>query len=385
MSARRLALLAAVLILAASQASAQFWDSLLGSKLEVAVEHPAGLPLKVSTIALAEPEGRCAESILGRIEADFVQNGIAVVDREQLKQVLREQKLQVSGLVDQKTAASVGQLLGAQALVFLRILQCDTAKSTAKYTEKETKKPLVKYITTGTIRGTLRTVDLTTGRVLVAQSLEESGGLESWDAYPDVSQTLGPVENAVAQSVHKMFLPWSEARTVVFYADKECNLKAAYQLLRARDIEGALDQSENNLTACRETPGVKPKTLGHGYYNLGLVQFLRNDHEAAIASLSEAAKLQSGDIVLDVLAESRLAQKRAAAMSGYETDQTATPSNRQASRAVSASKSRAQSLSAQGTALPVEERLQQLEGLKKKGLITQEEYARKRSEILGGI
>lgn len=373
MPAHRSIALAALIALPASQASAQFLDSLLGSKVAVMIDHPASLPLHVSTIALAEPEGRCGDSILGRIEADFVQSGVNVVDRGQLNQVLREQRLQVSGLVNQKSAANVGQLLGAQALVFLKVLHCNSDRRTEQFTDKK-KQRIDKYITTATIRGSLRTVDLNTGLVLAAQSLEESGGLESWDGYPDPDQVIGMQEVAVAQAVHKMFLPWKEKRSVVFYGDKECNLKAAYKLLQARDIEGALAKAEVAVAGCKETPGAKEKTLGHAYYNLGLVQFLRRDYENAASNLSEAAKLQGGKIVLDLLGEVKVAQSREAG-SAAQPEKVAARSGG-ANRPAAAAPNKLTS---------VEERLKQLESLKQKGLLTQDEYNRKRAQIIDGI
>jgi tetratricopeptide (TPR) repeat protein len=362
-----------VLVSLAPLAHAQFLDNLLGSKVTVVIDHPAELPLKVSTIALAEPEGRCGESILTRIESDFVQSGVSVVDRAQLNQVLKEQRLQVSGLVNQKNAANVGQLLGAQALIFLKVLQCDTSRTAESFTDKK-KKVSRKYITIGTIRGSLRTVDLTTGRVLASQNLESSGGLESWDAYPEPADVLAQREQSIAFSVHRMFLPWTEKRSVVAYNDKECNLKVAYKQLQARDVEGALASAEAAVAACRDSPGVKDKTLGHAYYNLGLAQFLRKDYQSASASLSEAAKYQGGDIVQGLLTEARAAQQR--------------PDIAYAETAVAGT--RPQNRSNPGPSAPakpasVEERLKQLESLKAKGLVTKEEYDRKRAQIIDGI
>ncbi|MFN6378848.1 MAG: CsgG/HfaB family protein [Flavobacteriales bacterium] len=42
---------------------------------------------------------------------------LKIVDREHMQAILQEQKLQLSGVVDQQTAVSVGQLVGAQAIL----------------------------------------------------------------------------------------------------------------------------------------------------------------------------------------------------------------------------------------------------------------------------
>jgi hypothetical protein len=353
------------------QSSAQLWDSLVTPRVEVSIDHPAGLPLRVSTVALAEPEGKCAESVLGRIEADFVQNGIAVVDRARLNQVLQEQKLQVSGLVDERSATNVGQLLGAQALVFLKILDCQTSSRTDGFVDSNNQRH-TKYITVGAIQGTLRVVDLTTGRVIAAESLDESTGYESPNSYPDRNQTLAEVENEVAGAVHRLFMPWREVRNVVFYSDRDCNLKVAHDLLRAADLEGALEQSAANVAACRDASGVRERTIGRSYYNLGMVQYLAGEHDAAIASLSEAMKYQSGDIVTELLVEIRAARRTAStSITSAERGRTASPASSPTSAPTSAPS--------------IAQRLEQLQSLREQGLISQQEFDSKRNEILGTL
>lgn len=359
-----------VLLGVASPVSAQFFDSLTNPKIDVPVEHPATLPLRISAIGFGAPEGRCADSLLGRIEADFVQHGTTVVDRAHIKKVLAEQKLQVSGLVDEKTAVGVGKLLGAQVLVFLKVSQCATTPSTRTAEEvnliERSKVNRTYYIRSGKISGSLRVIDLTTGRVLGAQNFAASKRLESTDTYPDEANVIEGAEVDAVRSIHKMFLPWTEVRSLVFYDDKECNLKAAYQHLRVDNILGAYHQSEANLNECKNNAAVKPRGLARAYYNLGIVQFLRRDYDAALASLSESAKLQSGDIVFKAIAECGHAKEMASAPSGQLANQAAPRPSPAANTSI-------------------EERLQQIEGLKKKGVITQAEYSQKRAEILNDI
>lgn len=80
--------------------------------------------LNVKTVAVAEfasIDG--APSALGKLIAEEVTTGlfgsrnINVIERSMLEKVLHEQKFQLSGLADQKTAKKIGQLLGADALI----------------------------------------------------------------------------------------------------------------------------------------------------------------------------------------------------------------------------------------------------------------------------
>jgi TM2 domain-containing membrane protein YozV/TolB-like protein len=78
------------------------------------------------TVAVTEFEPGSAEARdkkLGRAAADlfvstFVEQGrITVVEREKIESILKEQTLQVSDLVNEKTAVQVGMLSGAQIIV----------------------------------------------------------------------------------------------------------------------------------------------------------------------------------------------------------------------------------------------------------------------------
>jgi len=362
---------AVLLIGAAKPAQAQLLDLLTNPKIDVAIEHPASLPLKATTVALVDPQGECAEALLDRIEADFVQHGLAVVDRQQLKKIVAEHKLNVSGVVDQKTAAGVGQLIGAQALIFLKVLQCGAATSTEPFESinliDKKKTNGTKYTTIAKISGSLRVVDLTFGQVLASQTIEGGASMQSTSGAPDHPRVIELAEHDAANSVHRMFLPWKEARSLVFYDDKECNLKMAYQQLRSKDVDGALSQSESNLEGCRGKKDVKPKVLAHAFYNFGMVQFIRGNYDAALGNLSESAKLQSGEIVVNAIADCRRAKEFAASMGKYESNQGTGSS---ATKKPPAS---------------VEERLQQLQDLRKKSLISEDEFNQKRAEILKSI
>src|SRR5262245_25212311 len=58
-----------------------------GPEVELNINHPPALPLRVTTIAIAEPEGQCADGVAARVEEDFVQAGVTVIDRQRLAAV----------------------------------------------------------------------------------------------------------------------------------------------------------------------------------------------------------------------------------------------------------------------------------------------------------
>lgn len=62
---------------------------------------------------------------------------LKVVDRQNMDLILEEQKLGLSGVVDQETAASAGQILGAQAVMTGTVISYDTQTGDTQRTTRE--------------------------------------------------------------------------------------------------------------------------------------------------------------------------------------------------------------------------------------------------------
>jgi len=360
--------------------------NVVSPKFDLDIQHPPAVPLKVTTVALAKPEGQCAEDLATRVEEDFVSAGVTVIDRQRFEDVLAEHKLQVSALVDQKTAAKVGALLGAQALVFLKVLDCHEGKGQQSLGTDKKGISSYNYVVQGTLSGSVRVVSLTTGQVLASQRFEGAGEASSFQGYPDPTVAMGKAETNAAFSVHKLLLPWKETKHIVFYSDSQCSLKTASNMLKSRDIDGALEQSEKNLSGCPADPKIKPAILAHAYYNLGILQFMKDDFDGALANLNKALELDSTKVYTDAIADCKRARELSAAVTNYQE-------SLHAGAASSAPKTEAKPIKladARKSTPPagtpsVADRLSNLDDLLKKKLISQDEYNAKRAQILGGI
>lgn len=350
-------------------------------RLEIPINHPPSLPLKVTGVALAPPEGQCSDPLAAQVEEDFVNSGVAVIDRAHLNAVLAEHKLQVSGIVDQKTAAKVGALLGAQALIFLKVMDCSVGKGQKQEAIMVNNRPVVDYVTEGIVSGSIRIIDLTTGRVIAAQHVEGKSRLTSQEGYPSDHESIDQAQKVAATAVHRMFFPWTETKSLVYFDDSACGLNVANKMLKAKDLEGAMQKAGSNLEECQNKPNVKPAVLAHAYYDIGILQVLKGDYDHALTNLSEASKLDSNKVILDAMAECRTAKESAVALARYQDEQATANPNSTPARARSVADDKA-GHSIKQAALSPEERLQQLEGLLKKKLITQAEYDQKRAKIL---
>ncbi|HBE88714.1 MAG TPA: hypothetical protein DDW67_06195 [Elusimicrobia bacterium] len=91
-------------------------------------------------------------------------NFFKITERAQLEEVLKEQKLGLSGAVDSKTAAGIGKLIGARLLVLGNVIRLgDSYQITAKLVDTETAEMLASRI----MEVPVHTFDQEAGRYLV--------------------------------------------------------------------------------------------------------------------------------------------------------------------------------------------------------------------------
>jgi curli biogenesis system outer membrane secretion channel CsgG len=154
---------------------------------------------------------------------------IQVVDRDNIQKILDEQKLGMSGVVDESTAVSAGKLLGAQAVVMgtvmaygedagrLRRSTKDGFESyQVKQVDKETNQ--VSYLTKyrpvkyteyyqenkASISFSYKLVSLETGQVLLSKVVDQQADDHAWYASYDGNQAaLLPVLNGAVNTSAK--------------------------------------------------------------------------------------------------------------------------------------------------------------------------------------
>jgi tetratricopeptide (TPR) repeat protein len=204
-------------------------------------------------------------------------------------------------------------------------------------------------------------------------------------------------EKTAASSVHKLLLPWKETKRIVFYNDTQCDLKLASNMLKSQDLDGALKQSEKNLTGCPGSPKVKPANIAHAYYNLGVLQFMSDDFDTALTTLTKATEFDNSKVYTDAIADCKRAKQLAVALKESQNSLHADTGGDSVKAAPDGGgKSVAKPVKVKDTgagdgkkAVPAassaSDRLANLEDLLKKKLITQDEYNTKRAQILSGI
>jgi hypothetical protein len=375
--------------------SAQFWDKLTKPQITVNLVHPPRLGLNIKKVAFGPANGQCSDEILDKLSASLVSGGIEVIDRQNLQTILAEQHFSLSGYVDQESAVQMGKLLGPTALIFVKISRCST-ESRRNYTDTNnyngTYTRTFHAIVDMHIRGSLQTVDLTTGRVFSASPISEDSELDNHAVggepeFPSEDSVRDAAIEHAAFDASTMFVNWTEQKQLYFFNDKDCNLSTAFELLKASDFDGTVRQSEENIETCKTWPKGKPSNMAHAYYNAGLANLLVNNNAKAMEYLEESEKLKGGDIVTQTIVEANNSARLDAEMRrvAQRTEQFEQQQAEMKAASQTASGTSSSAPGATHSQLSVEDRLKKLDDLFKKGLITKDEYEAKKSEILKDI
>jgi tetratricopeptide (TPR) repeat protein len=312
-----------LLLALASTAAAQFWDKLSNPRVPIPIQHPPGLGRQVNKVAFGPATGDGAQEFIDSLTERFVRANVEVLERQALETLLREHNLSLSGYVDKQSAAEMGKILGPAMLIFVSMPR-RTVQQKQLYDDWQDGKGVRHRTwisqTKAFMRGSVRTVDLATGRIFAATTLESSPVLQNkaedqcCPEYPSEFDALDRALDEVVGQAHRLYLPWAETREVYFFDDKDCNLKAAHKMLKAGDVDGMLQQSLANLETCKALPPNKTKQLAHAYHNLGIAYFAKGEIDKAVEYVTEAQRTRPADIHTEALADFRRAKAVAEAM-----------------------------------------------------------------------
>lgn len=368
------------ILVSAGSTQAQLLARLANPQVSVDIQHPPALQLQLDRV-FVRPQGQCAQELAHYVTERFVNEGVEVVDRQNMETLLEERDFGLSGQVDRSTAVELGKITGASTLVTVQTFQCSID------TERMTDGPTYISQTRGAFRAAVQVIDITTGRKFSVRNIhetvtEQNESTENWPVYPPSDEVQARVLRQAAFEVHKWFFPWIERRALYFFDAKDCGLKDAYQLLKIGNVEAAARRSEANLEACLADPKAKPKRQAQARYNLGMVRFIQGDYEAALQLLGKAYASYSKPIVAEAISDCRRAQTLAREMEEFAQATEALEDHAPEPPGIAHAADAPQPADDGQT---LEERLQKLQDLYEKGLLTEEEYKAKKAEILEAL
>ena len=327
--------LGVLFLLCAQTAQAQFWERLGNPTVPLEVEHPPSVGIMVDHVVFGPVRGDCAEELVQILAGDLRMSGLAVTNRVGRHNRASRYDRSFRDRVNRAAQAEAGRVRGSAAMLALDVRRCETK---TEFSEEQPKRSgnrddgrqqggaetVYLLEAEGRLDMTLLAIDLNTGRALDERRLRYSSPEQEFSSTRGHPQEPPPLDllheelDEAAEQVRRMFLPWVEEIGVVFFDDKDCELRQSYRALRRGDLRQALALSEQNLAVCERTPGVERKLLARAHYNVGIAHLMRRDYDAALTALRGAQQVRSSGIIREGIATARKAQASADLMADFE-------------------------------------------------------------------
>lgn len=273
-----------------------------GPKVAVKLQHPPITEWRLGTVAFLPPQGECATQVMESVTQTLAKHQVSAGPVD-LRARLYERNVALPSFLGSAEVQSLGKHLDADTLLVIRLTRCTYPERTTGWEHPkdwlgfEDKKVIEYWVTVRTsISGTLQAVDLKSGRITKALPIDAVPVVtqRSRDAWPEGVSNDEVQRQAVAMAagqIERVFLPWTEERELVFFDDKDCDLKVASGLLKAGDVRGALAQSRKNVETCRVNPKAKDKHRRHALHNLAAVLLASGAADEALPLFEEALRL----------------------------------------------------------------------------------------------
>lgn len=341
-----------LLLAAALPAPAQFWSRLANPSVDVVLRHPPELGVGLDRVAFAPPRNAPSREWGDALLAALVRSGVTVVDRART---------------------------GAEAPAHL--LEVDVSRDEVRHEEtvKEDKdrdgrvKTTTRTWTTRLeILADIRLVELGSGRSVEVLRVDErpkasASSEKGVPAKPEAGPLRRQVREAALAKALRQLLPWEEVVQEVFFDDEKYHMEAAYKRLQAQDRRGAWEEQRRGAEFARVDGKGDVKYRARALHNLGVLAFQEGRLDEALASFREARELQpEASIFKDAVKDAERAKAVAASLEAFEAGRTR----------------RREPATARPGKASVEERLEALDRMRQKGLITEGDYQAKKAEIL---
>lgn len=276
----------------------------------VAVTRPAEINLRgINKIAIGEVTGNCGQEVYDLLTSKLFESGkFDVLDRANLDKIMKEHNLTLGGAVDEKTAAKMGELVGAASLVFGNVTMC-------KYEEKKTVGQPWKdkdggyhkshYVTgTAKVTVTLKVVGMQTGKILAVKTISKEATKQNsadngWPESPDGDAIMNEARNQTIAAFMKMISPYSEYVNVTF-AKNDSKVPEMEQGVNYAKKGMWSEALERFKTATQKNP-----THGGAWYNLGIAYEYTYMLKEAEAAFNEANKIKACNECLNEIANVR--------------------------------------------------------------------------------
>jgi hypothetical protein len=240
----------------------------------------------------------------------------SIIERNALEKIMEEQKLQLYGLVDEKTAAKVGKLTGAEGIILGTVTQCTTedksySQERSKCVSKDAEGRCTKrskYKVSCTERNayfsfTPKMVNVTTGKIVASESLsgksKDNVCQDSNRPLRGKKELLTQAKNQAIEKFREMVAPYCLTVEIKLLDKDDTKMSSEVKEKIARGIKWAkIERLDRACEFWHEAYDLHPK----GYaipYLLGVCAEISGDLEKAL-SYYEKADRNTGSPVKEI-------------------------------------------------------------------------------------
>ena len=262
-------------------------------------------------IAVLPFSGRGVSDLNADIEALLVKirvNGkpyFSVIEREALKRILKEQRLHLTGTVDEATAVKVGKLIGAEGIIFGTVTQNTTEdkhyssqRSECASKDKDGKcKRWRKYSVSCTERDAFfsfvpKVVSVTTGQIVASETLTghttDSACRDSSHPLRGRTEMLAEAKSQALAKFRLIMAPYHVSMEIVLLDDDDSNPPDAAEDRIERGIEWAeAGRMDRACELWHEAYNIHPQGYAI-HYLLGVCSEMNGDLDEALKYYQKA-------------------------------------------------------------------------------------------------
>jgi len=234
----------------------------------------------------------------------FKTNVYTVIERNQINEILKEQRLGLSGVIDESTAARVGAILGLDAIILgnIKYEQKEDNTTSSYVTLDGTTKTKYCKIRKVTSNASMKIVEVSTAEIIgVETAAAESEDKKCDDERSKIANYNQLVNNVISQTSKQFVDYFSPSYKLVRFEMEKIKIKDLKKQAdeAAKHLEnGNLRQAFPLLVAIYEADSYNPKAA----YNAGIIHEMTGLYDDAVNYYQIASQLdQANQLYADAL------------------------------------------------------------------------------------
>ncbi len=279
--------------------------------LKVSRMKPAAINLSgYKKIAIGDVKGIGGDEISYMLtQALFDSGRFEVLDRENLRSIMKEQEMSIGDEFDPNSSVELGKMIGSAALVFGNVTRRDynqktsTTEGTCSDGKRQWKCSTFTLTGTWNQNASFKVIDTSSGKILATKGLKKSTqrSISKRERHPSPDWTredgFAVTSKGIIDEFMKVIAPYRIVEEVKLFTNKKLpELKKGIDFAKNEDWNNAIEQFREACNKADKDPEIKDKIRARAHYNLGIaLGYSGQDYDEAIKEIENAIKIKPED------------------------------------------------------------------------------------------